>query len=178
MSDLAHLALVGTSGAPPAAIPRTGGLSGSRPPAAVPAAAPSDAEVAAGELAALKANPDWVSKHLQGSAETRAELEKLVERMHARPAGSVQLGAGDAQAQRNQVADYMAEAAVGLSPAHIQEIRDGTPNSPEIYEAAMRMKRALMADSAWIKKYMDNDFEARRTLTLISIIEANGVRLA
>jgi hypothetical protein len=142
----------------------------------VPGAA-SDAQIAANELAARKADPAWVAKHLQGSAETRAEVEKLVERMHAKPGGTTQTGAGDAQVQRNQIADYLAEAAVGLSPAHIQEIRDGTPNSAATYDEAMRMKRGLLADPAWVKKYMDNDYSARRQMLLLNIIEANGVAL-
>jgi hypothetical protein len=142
----------------------------------IPGASP-DAAAAHTELEALKANPEWVKRHLSGDHTTKAEVEKLVERMHARPAGSVQVGAASLQEQRNEVADFLAETGPGLAPEHIQEIREGRANSPEIYRQAISLKRSLMADPAWVAKYMANDYEARRTMTLINIIESNPVAL-
>jgi hypothetical protein len=162
MSDLAHLALVGTSAAPTAAAP----------------VAADDAVIAANELAALKADSSWVAKHLGGSHETKDQVERLTQRMHAKPAGSVQLGAGDAQAQRNEIADFMRDHSNhGLSAAHIEEIRSGRGNSPEIYAEAERLRRSLVNDPKFVDAYMKNDHEARRTMLLLDIIRTNGVRL-
>jgi hypothetical protein len=153
--DLAHLALVGTSAA----------------------TSPADANrtAASAQLERLKADPEFVKRHLSGDHATKAEIEKLCTIIAAPREGTTLQGGPTAEAQRADAADFMAANGHGLSPQHIAEIRNGTPNSPEIYAEAMRLKKSLMGDPAWRAKYFNNDHETRRTMLLINIIESNPV---
>ncbi len=129
------------------------------------------------ELEGLKQDSTWVAKHLAGSEETKQQVLRLAEEMTRLPEGSLISGNPTLDQQRNHMADYFAEFGPGLSAGVIEEVRQGTPNPAGIYQEAMTLKRSLLADPAWVQKYMAGDHDARRKLTLINIIEANGVRL-
>jgi hypothetical protein len=142
-----------------------------------PIAPSTDADRARVELETLKASPEFVKQHLGGSHETRDQIEKLVQRIHTPPPGSVTFGAASLEQQRNQVADDLAETGPGLSEAHVIEIRLGLPNSPEIYREALSKKEALMRDPIWTASYLRGEFEAQRTIMLLNIIISNPVKL-
>ena len=135
------------------------------------------ADMARAELASLKNDAAWVAKHLAGSEETKKQVADLCEQMSRPAAGSVISGNPSIEAQRNQMADYLAEFGPGLSPGVIEQIRTGYAETPATYAEAMSLKRTLLNDPAFVKKYMDGDHEARRKMTLLAIIQCNGVRL-
>jgi hypothetical protein len=142
-----------------------------------PSATATDADHARAELAAFKANTDLVKQHLNGSQATREQLDKLYARIHAPPPGSISFGAASLEQQRNQVADDLAETGPGLSEAHVREIREGTPNSPEIYRQAVAMKAALLRDPKFTESLMRNEYEPRRKMLLLNVILSNPISL-
>jgi hypothetical protein len=127
---------------------------------AEPNAPATDADRVAQELAQLKADSEFVRRHVQGSHETADQINKLIERMHRPAPGSVTFAAD-----------------IGLSAAHIEEIRRNDRVSQEIYAEAARMRAALMRDPAWSQKFFNNDHEARRTSWLLSSILSRPVAL-
>jgi hypothetical protein len=167
--DLEHLAML--SGTPPTAAPAA--------PTAAPAAPTlTDVRVAAqSELDGLKGSPEWVKSNMAGDHNARADFQRLTELIARPPAGVTLHGGPTTEAQRADAADFLANSDLGLSDAHVAEIREGRPNSPAIYAEAMRMKRALMGSAEWRAKYFANDPDARRQMKLINIIESNPVAL-
>jgi hypothetical protein len=160
-ADLAHLLTVGQQ------------------PAATPSPADANRAAAATRLEFLKNDSEFARRHLGGTpaeqAATRAEIEKLATIIAMPREGTTMHGGPTTEAQRADAADTLANGNLGLSEAHLQEVRNGTPNSPAIYAEAMRMKRALMSSPDWRAKYMSADPDARRQMTLINIIESNPV---
>jgi outer membrane biogenesis lipoprotein LolB len=141
------------------------------------AGAPTTAEQAQARIEQLKAgaDPDWLKRHVDGSLETRNELERLHEIIHRQPAGAVVTDPTVEQA-RSETADHLS-ATADLPPAVIEQIRTGTPVSQTEYQLAKNRKSALMSDPAWVAKYMANGHEERRTMMLLNVILSSPIKL-
>jgi hypothetical protein len=151
------------------------GLPASAVPYVAPALIPPDHRAAAeARIAALKADPAWIAKHLSGSHETKEELRLLHEQAYSPPAGMVSHGGPTLEAQRNAEADSLANNST-VSPAVIDEIRSGRPVSALEYQLAVAKKNALFRDPAWRARYFAEDHEARRQKDLIDVILSSRV---
>jgi hypothetical protein len=138
---------------------------------------PTRADAALAQIEALKQNPDWVEKHLGGSHETRAELQKLHEVAFQPAPGSTISGAPTLEAQWNETAHQLSLEG-NLSAAVIEEIRAGKPAGAEEYRLAVGRKNARMSDPSWVAKYLNNGADERREMLLLNSIISRGVRLA
>jgi hypothetical protein len=139
---------------------------------------PTAQEAARAKIEALKANPEWVKRHVAGSHETKEEMRLLHEQMHALPAGTIISGAPSIEQQRNEIADWLAENGHGLDAEVIDQVRHGIPESAEVHQEAASLKKSLMADPEFCRKLMNDDHDAKRKMLLINIILSGPIALA
>src|SRR5579872_965527 len=97
------------------------------------------ADQARARIEALKADPEWVKRHVGGSIETKNELARLMEIAHAPAAGSITLGGPSQEAQLSDQASW-AEMNFDVPPAVIQQIRERTPISQQEYRQTVARK--------------------------------------
>jgi hypothetical protein len=135
------------------------------------------AEQAVARIAELKSDPDFVKRHVDGSHETRAELQKLHELAYQPTANSIISGAPTDEQQWGEVADHLSLAG-DLSAGVIEEIRQGKPGPSEEYRLAVNRKRSRMSDPAWVAKYLNNGADERREMLLLNSIISRGMQLA
>ena len=64
----------------------------------------------------------------------------------------------------------------GVGEDVLAQVREGKPVSAQEYELAQHKRTSLMSDRAWVGKYLDGDMEARRTMSLISIILGSKIK--
>lgn len=136
---------------------------------------PADEAVA--KIAALKADPSWVQKHLSGDHETAAELRQLHELAFSPAPSSIISGAPTVEAQWAETAAHLALAG-DLSAGVIEEIKQGKPAGAEEYRLAVGRKNARMSDPAWRARYLNNGAEERREMLLLNSIISRGVSVA
>lgn len=129
----------------------------------------SPAEQARSQIEALKANPEWVKRHLSGDHETRHELARLHEIASQPIPGSIIMGGPSPEAQRAETADHLS-TLFDLSPAILDEIRQGKPASIDEHRLAVGRKNALMSDPAWRDRYLNGDAKAGREMLLLNSI--------
>ena len=140
------------------------------------AALPAAADTARTELDRLKADKDWVARHMSGDHNTKADVERLSAIIAAPPAGTTMHGGPTVEAQRNEQADWVAEN-FPVSQAVIEEIKSGAPETPEIYRQAVALKKSWMKDPEWVDLYMRGSPKHRKDMLLANVIISNGVRL-
>jgi hypothetical protein len=133
----------------------------------LPPATPADQ--ARAQIEALKANPEWVKRHLGGDHATREELARLHELTHTPAPGSIISGMPTAAAQNAEMADHLS-TLFDISPGIMEEIRQGKPASLDEHRLAVGRKAARMSDPAWVNRYMTGDAEARREMWLLNSI--------
>jgi hypothetical protein len=129
----------------------------------------TEADKARAQIAELKANPEWVKRHLGGDHTTRAELARLHEIAFTPEPGSITMGGPTPEAQRAEMADHLGNL-FDVSTAVLDEIRQGKPASVEDHRLAVGRKNALMTDPSWVTKYMNGDASARREMWLLNSI--------
>lgn len=133
---------------------------------------PATQEAAAEELAARKADPAFTKRYLAGDHEARARMNSLHEIL-SRPRDTV---TGDNPAHGERTISAISEFA-SLSPEVEAQMRAGTPVSPDEYKRAVAMRAQLPADQDWTAKYLRGDREARKQMTLLSIVLASKLTL-
>src|SRR5579872_4564738 len=119
---------------------------------------PSAADNARVELEALKANPEWVKKHLAGDHNTKADVERLSAIIAAPRAGATMHGGPTVEEQRSEMANYV--ESMGVSPGVVKQVREGISETDLTYKQAVGLKRRLISDPAFVAKYMAGDHEA------------------
>jgi len=133
------------------------------------------AEQAVARIAELKADPDFVKRHIDGDHETKAELARLHEIAFLPSMGSIISGAPSHEEQWAETAAHLSTVAE-LSDGILEEIRQGKPASALEYRLAVARKNDRMRDPAWVAKYMAGGPERREMLLLNSII-SRGMHL-
>jgi hypothetical protein len=135
------------------------------------------AEQAVARIAELKADPDFVKRHVDGDHQTKAELARLHEIAFQPTANSIISGAPSHEQQWGEVADHLSLAG-DLSAGVIEEIRRGQPGDAETYRLAVNRKRSRMSDPSWVAKYLNNGADERREMLLLNSIISRGMRFA
>jgi hypothetical protein len=129
------------------------------------------------QIAALKADPEWVKRHCAGDHETADQMRQLHERAYAPTPGVTQYSGPTIEQQRSQMANHYADLGPGLPAGVVEEIRRGSVNSPAIYAEAASTKAALIRDPAFVKRYMDNETAARKQMLLLDVMLSGRVSL-
>lgn len=127
------------------------------------------ADAARAQIAELKANPEWVKRHFDGDLATREEMARLHEIAFTPTPGSIMMGGPTPEEQRAEMADHLG-TQFDVSSAVLDEIRQGKPASLEEHRLARGRKSSLMADPAWVTRYMAGDATARRDMWLLNSI--------
>jgi hypothetical protein len=135
------------------------------------------AQQAQAKIIELKANPDWVKRHVDGSVETKAELQKLHELASQPEQGAIISGTVTPEMQWAETAAHL-ETVGDLPPAVIEEIRQGKPASAQEYRLAVARKNTLMKDPTWVARYLNNGAAEQKEMLLLNSIVARGMRLA
>lgn len=134
------------------------------------------ADTARAKIAELKADPDFVKRHLSGDLNTREELTRLHELAYTPAEGSISMGGPTPAAVRAEMADHLSTLS-DLPAAVIEQIKSGAPVSADEFRLAVGRKNALMGDPAWVAKYMKNDATAQRDMLLLNVILSSPIKL-
>jgi hypothetical protein len=134
------------------------------------------AEQAVAKIAALKADPDFVKRHLGGDHETRAELARLHEIAYTPAEGSITVGGPSIEAQRSEQADHLGTMS-DLSGGVLDHVRTGAAVSADEYRMAVAKKDSLFGDPTWREKYFRGDHEARQQKLLLDVILSSRVKM-
>jgi hypothetical protein len=125
------------------------------------------------QIDALKNNPEWVAKHLSGSAETRAELQKLHELQHQHRQAElgrllIAAGAPTVEQQLARGGELLREQALPESVVRQYEDPSSRITTKE-YLDTKALEARLFADPAWYARWERGDAEALPQMRLIAI---------
>lgn len=149
-------------------------LSGATPPAEP--VSPSR-EQAFARLDAMQRSPAFAELLIRNDPAARAELKAVRDvvntptglRMFERP-DSIETG-------RESVVNTWSNFA-DLPPEVLQQVRERRPVSADEFKLAQAERKRLMADREFVKKYFDGDRDARRRMSLVSIILGSEIKPA
>ncbi|WP_213740945.1 hypothetical protein [Bradyrhizobium sp. dw_411] len=129
-------------------------------------AVPADVAAASVRKAELMANPEWRGKYLENDATARAEMTAL----HQVILGTnPDAGPIDPHAQEHS-SDVLEHAReMGVSEEVVQQIKEGKPVSQFEHDSVQRWKNSHMKDPAFLSKFFDGDFEARKQVFLANV---------
>lgn len=139
-----------------------------------PPAMPADQ--ARARIAELKANPDFVKRHLGGDHATREELARLHEFAYAPAQGSISMGGPTPEAQRAEQAEHLGTLS-DLSADVLEHVRTGAAVSADEYRLAVAKKENLFADAEWRAKYFAGNHEAKQQKLLLDVILSSPIKL-
>jgi hypothetical protein len=145
----------------------------SSPPAAAADLVMTPAAEVQGKIDALKANPEWVAKHLGGSAETRAEMRNLHELKYQHEQAElgrlwIAAGAPTAEQQLARGGELLREQALPENVVRQYEDPSSRITTKE-YLDTKALKARLFADRAWYERWEKGDAEALLQMRLIAI---------
>jgi hypothetical protein len=140
----------------------------------IPANLPADQAQA--QIAELKADPEFVKRHLSGSHETREQLAKLHELAFKPAPGSIMFGGPTIEAQREESAAHL--GTITDVPADVLEhVRTGAAVTADEYRLAVAKKENLFGDPDWRAKYFAGNHEAKKQKALLDVILASPIKL-
>jgi hypothetical protein len=164
-----------TDAATPAPVPAQnspGAAPVSPPTAAADLALTPAAEVQV-QIDALKANPEWVAKHLSGSAETQAEMRKLHELKHQHEQAEIgrlliAAGAPTVEQQLARGGELLREQALPENVVRQYEDPASRITTRE-YLDTKALKARRFADRAWYERWERGDSEALLEMRLFAV---------
>jgi hypothetical protein len=129
-------------------------------------AVPADAAAASVRKAELLSNADWRGKFLENDPAARAEMSSL---------NRVLVGPDPAAAPVDpHVLEHARE--MGVSEEVVKQIEEGQPVSQFEHDAVLRWRTAHMRDPQFLRKFFDNDYEARKQMFLANVTLSLPVR--
>jgi hypothetical protein len=129
-------------------------------------AVPTDQAAASARKAELMANPDWRGKYLENDPAARAEMSAI---------NRIIVGADPVAAPVDaHVLEHARE--MGVSEDVVKQIEKGEPVSQFEYDAVLRWKTAHMKDPAFLRKFFDGDYEARKQVFLANVTLSLPIR--
>ncbi len=141
---------------------------------------------AAARLAELSSNAEWSKNLLNGNGPETRQFNELIAKK-AEVDKTDQLLSGTLSTEpfamneagispRNAVESVGWLREAGVSDGAIREVFDGKPASRADYDAVARLRAELLGNAEWVKKLLSGDHEAKRQLTLMSIVRSNGFK--
>jgi hypothetical protein len=153
-----------------------------------PSASPATPAEAQARLDALTRNKDWGEKYLSGNIEARREFASLTEmaaqaeyRLDNVLAGKVEPELMELTSSEHPLSTRNLSSAVeslrefGLSDDVIRQAVTGRPVSAEERRAVEQFRAMRLSNGDWAKKLLAGDHDARRELTLMSIVLSSEV---
>jgi hypothetical protein len=145
----------------------------------------SAAVTARAQLEALKADPAFARRVLAGDAAASAQLNELTTAI-AEGSGDADLAlagihpdqhvdTGSGASLRDQIAAVQPLREAGIDDSVIRQVLEDVPVSRAEYAAAEQLQRQLMGNAEWRARILENDFEAKRQLQLLSVILASRI---
>jgi hypothetical protein len=150
-----------------------------RPPTGTPAIE------AHARLAELAADPEWSQKLLDSDADTRREFDRLTALVASGSDADLALAGimpknhidyGPGASLRNQIETVPLLRQMGVNDESIRQLLEGSPVTKAEHALAVQWRDQHMGDAEWRGKLLSGDYDARRELTLASIIMAAGVK--
>ncbi|HEU5018145.1 MAG TPA: hypothetical protein VFT69_09245 [Pseudolabrys sp.] len=151
--------------------------------------APATPEEAAARLAELQQDPAWVDKLLAGSdPKVASQFQTLTEMQASKPAGRFESAMAGSEGRPFEMTDEehplttrqlgggikgLREA--GLNDDTIRELFSGRKAGKDEYRAVENFMNKLKGDQDWVRRLLAGDHEAKRQLTLGSIVLAAGM---
>jgi hypothetical protein len=118
----------------------------------------------------LMRDPVWVADYLKGNPD---KLKTMTELHAAMTNTKIHVGSDGIAPSR--VADTLKNFAA-LEPEVALQAEQLPAVTAEEKQAAERLRRQLMSDREWVRKYFDGGIAERATMTKISIIKASPVK--
>jgi hypothetical protein len=147
----------------------------------------ADSGASRAKLAELSADPAWRDAFFRGDVEARRTFSELNASIAAGSTVSDVLAGADASgAEYTMLAPGQLSARVtaleiqhlkslGLNEATVRQIFEGGPVSAQEVAMATQVKAMRLSDSAFVQRFMSNEFSAKREMLLLnSIISAAG----
>jgi hypothetical protein len=138
-------------------------------PASVAPVVPTDPAAASARKAELLANPEFRGKFLENDAAARAEMSAL---------NGVIVGPTPADTEPVNPAIIERAREMGVSDDVVAQIEARTPVSQEEYDKVLRWKNGKLKDPAFLRKYLDGDYDARQQMFLSSVVLSSPIKKA
>jgi len=134
------------------------------------------ADEARARIEELKADPNFVKRHLSGDHETKAHLETLHQIAFEPAPGSVMIGGPTLEAQREATAAHLG-TMTDISADVLDHVRTGASVSEDEYRLAVAKKNSLFGDPEWRAQYLAGNHEAKKQKVLLDVILASPIKL-
>src|SRR5262249_50085004 len=152
-----------------------------------PSATPSTPAEANARLTALRSDKSFYDKLMHGDTDTRREWDRLTElvsrdnRLDAAMSPNPEFPLMETMDKDHLLSTRHLHSAVewlresGLRDDVIRELFSGRPVSAEEQRAVEQFRAMRFSNSEWVRKLMNGDHDAKRELTLMSIVLSSEV---